>query len=153
LNVVSPTQPNQPQVYEIANDSTLTAWSAQGPVLVRLPGVYIAGNFAVECTSCLGLSLRNLADGTLLQVLDASAGTIDLVSTPPILDTILVWFQHCLGLYNTVCTYSLIRVGLTNGTAQTVAVAADKYPVGLSLDGQRIALAAPTGIYIKNLSP
>jgi hypothetical protein len=52
-----------------------------------------------------------------------------------------------------VCSYSLIRIGLTSGTTQTVATAADQYPVGLSTDGQRIAFAAPSGIYIKNLSP
>ena len=137
----------------------MTAWSPQGPVsVVRLPGVDIivapGGSSGFDCTSCVGLSLRNLADGTLRQVLDASVGEISLVSTPPVLDTLLAWTQKkCLGLYNTVCTYSLIRVGLTSGTAQTVATAADKYPVGLSPDGQRIAIAAPSGIYVKNLSP
>jgi hypothetical protein len=97
--------------------------------------------------------VQSLADGTERQVLDASAGTINRVSTPPVLDTVLVWDKRCLGLHDTVCSYSLIRVGLTDGTAQTVAVAADKYPVGLSPDGKRIALSAPTGIYVKNLAP
>jgi hypothetical protein len=158
LNVISPANPTPPTTYDIANDSPLTAWSSQGPVSVRLPGTSIivgpGGSSGFDCTSCVGLSLRNLADGTLRQVLDASVGEISLVSTPPVLDTLLAWTQKtCLGLYNTVCSYSLIRIGLTSGTTQTVATAADQYPVGLSTDGQRIAFAAPSGIYIKNLSP
>ena len=162
LDVFSPANPTQQTVYETPSTNTttshegLTAWSSQGPVLVQTPGnwmVDIAGYSNSVCFSCLGLSLQNLADGTVRQVLDASAGRIDLVSTLPVLDTVLVWAQQCLGLHDTLCTYSLIRVGLTTGTAQTVAVAADRYPVGLSPDGKRVAIAAPSGIYVKTLSP
>jgi hypothetical protein len=162
LNVFSPANPTQATVYETPSTyaptsyAGLTAWGSQGPVLVQTPGnwmVDFAGYGNSVCISCIGLFLQNFADGTEIQVLDASAGGIDLVSTPPVLDTILVWAHNCLGLHNTACTYSLIRIGLTAGTAQTVAVAADKYPIGLSSDGKRIALAAPSGIYIKNLPP
>jgi hypothetical protein len=158
LSLVSPTNPTQPTVYETSNDAHMevVAWSSQGPVLVRRPNDWLVGFVGYPpfvCMSCLGLSLQSTDDSTERQVLDASAGRIDFVSTPPVLDTLLAWAQNCLGLYDTVCTYSLIRIGLTDGTARTVATAADKYPVALSPDGQRVAIAAPSGIYVKNLSP
>lgn len=151
LNVVSPALPTQPNVYPAA-DASMIAWSSLGPMLVQTPVDWPDDNYSF-CMSCFGLVLHNLADGSVRQVLDASAGMIDLVATPPMLDTILVWARSCLGLYNTVCSYSLLRVRLSDGAVQIVAVSPDKYPVGLSPDGQRVAIAAPSGIYVKTISP
>ena len=46
-----------------------------------------------------------------------------------------------------------MRVRVTDGVAETVATAADEYPVALSPDGQRVAIAAPSGIYVRTLPP
>jgi hypothetical protein len=105
------------------------------------------------CSSCFGLSLQDPDTGAERPVLDASAGMIDIVSTPPVLGFMLVWARTCLGLYNTVCSYSLMRVDLTNGTARTVAVSASELPVAVSPDYQSVAIAATNGIYVKSLAP
>jgi hypothetical protein len=129
LNLISPANPTLPTVYP---DQGNPAWSAQGPVWV---------------------TLTNLVDGSERKVLEASDGRSYPVSIPPILDTYLLWATKCLGLHDTVCSHSLIRINPTTGAAQTIAVAPDKYPIGLSPDGKRLAIAAPNGIYIKTLSP
>jgi len=84
---------------------------------------------------------------------------IDIVPTPPVLGFMLVWARTCLGLYNTVCSYSLIRLDLADGTAREVAVSrnvtvsATEIPVAVSPDYQRVAIAQPGGIYVKSLAP
>ena len=77
---------------------------------------------------------------------------IDIVPTPPVLGFMLVWARTCLGLYNTVCSYALMRVDLTSATARTVAVSASEVPVAVSPDYQRVAIAASGGIYVKSLT-
>ncbi len=91
--------------------------------------------------------------GTERPVLDASAGMLDIVPTRPLLGFMLVWARTCLGLYNTVCSYALIRVDLSDATARQVAVSPNEVPVAVSPDNQRIALATASGIYVKSLAP
>jgi hypothetical protein len=153
LNVLSPGAPGEPMVFGVQrNGSPSVVWTTNGPLLAQPPLAWsIQNDYFSDCMFCFGLFLQDPSNGAQRQVLDASAGKIDIVSTPPVLGFMLVWARTCLGLYNTVCSYSLLRVDLTDGTARTVAVAAHEYPVAVSPDNQRIAIASPTGIYVKSL--
>jgi hypothetical protein len=153
LNVVSPAAPSVPMVFDVQRNGSLSVvWNTNGPLLAQPPLAWsIESDDTSGCSFCFGLSLQDPSNGSQRQVLDASAGKIDIVSTPPVLGFMLVWARNCLGLYNTVCSYSLLRVDLTDATARTVAVAAHEYPVAVSPDNQRIAIASPTGIYVKSL--
>jgi hypothetical protein len=153
LSVVSPAALGEPMIFGIqANGSPRVVWNTNGPLLAQPPLAWSIQNDGFSgCSFCFGLSLQDPSNGSQRQVLYASAGKIDIVSTPPVLGFMLVWARTCLGLYNTVCSYSLLRVDLTDGTARTVAVAAREYPVAVSPDNQSIAIATPSGIYIKSL--
>ena len=154
FSVLSPTALGQPRTYETMVSSTPTlVWSTDGPLLAQRPLAWsIQSDYSPACNSCFGLSLQDPVTGAVRPVLDASAGMIDIVPTPPVLGFMLVWARTCLGLYNTVCSYSLIRVDLANATAATVAVAGSEFPVAVSPDNQRIAIAASSGIYVKSLA-
>jgi hypothetical protein len=152
FNVLSPAVLGEPKIYgSTSGVDEKVGWNANGPLLALSPVDWSIEDF-VACPACFGLSLQDPGTGTQRQVLDASAGKIDIVSTPPVLGFMLVWARTCLGLYNTVCSYSLLRVDLTDATARTVAVAAHEYPVAVSPDNQRIAIAGPAGIYVKSLA-
>ena len=156
VSLISPANPSLPATFSIGQYRGNPAWGTLGPVWVTIPDTWyvVSGEFTNSvCLDCLGLSLNNLVDGSERKVLDASVGRIYPLSMPPILDSVLVWATKCLGLHDTVCSDSLIRINPTTGATQTVAVAANKYPIGLSSDGKHLAIAAPTGIYIKTLSP
>jgi hypothetical protein len=153
LNVVSPAVPGEPVILDFQQNGSLrVVWNTNGPLLAQPPLAWSIQNDGFSgCSFCFGLSLQDPSSGAQRQVLDASAGKIDIVSTPPVLGFMLVWARTCLGLYNTVCSYSLLRVDLADGTARTVAVAAREYPVAVAPDNQRIAIATPKGIYVKSL--
>jgi hypothetical protein len=57
----------------------------------------------------------------------------------------------CLGLFNTVCSSTLVRVSLPDGAARLVAVATEAYPLAVSPDSLRVAIASPWGIYVQVL--
>ncbi len=59
--------------------------------------------------------------------------------------------KDCLGLFDTVCTYTLLRVTVTTGAVLAVATAPDAFPVALSADGRQLALGTPKGVYVKAL--
>jgi hypothetical protein len=154
FNVLSPAALGQPMTYgTIGNSSPTVVWSAGGPLLAQRPFDWsIQSGYIPACSACFGLNLQDPVSGTTRPVLDASAGMIDIVPTPPVLGFMLVWARTCLGLYNTVCSYSLIRVDLTDATARTVAVSASELPVAVSPDYRRVAIAASSGIYVKSLT-
>jgi len=155
LAVLSLATPGQPQTYgplPLNTPYASVVWDPNGPLLAQRPFDWSIQGNSLSCFACLGLSLQDPDTGTIRPVLDASAGLIDIVSTPPVFGFMLVWARTCLGLYNTVCSYSLMRVDLTDGTARTVAVSASELPVAVSPDYQHIALAASGGIYIKSLA-
>jgi len=127
-------------------------WNPNGPLLTQRPFTWSIQGEYPSCYSCFGLSLQDPGTGVERPVLDASAGMIDIVSIPPVLGFMLVWARTCLGLYNTVCSYALMRVDLTDATARTVAVSASELPVAVSPDYQSVAIAATNGIYVKSLS-
>lgn len=154
VNVLSPATLEDPTVYGPTGYFPNThLWDIDGPSQAQVPFIWSCGGSTGYSAGCFGLSLIDLRDETQRQILDASAGKIDLVQMPPVLGFTLVWARTCLGLYNTVCTESLLRIGLADGTVQTVAVAPQAYPVAVSPDNQRIAIAAPRGIHVKSLVP
>ena len=154
FSILSPAALGQPTTYGTLGTSTpILVWNTDGPLLVQRPFDWsIQSGAYPACSACFGLNLQNPVSGTTRPVLDASAGMIDIVPTPPVLGFMLVWARTCLGLYNTVCSYSLMRVDLTAGMARTVAVSANEVPVAVSPDNQSIAIAAPSGIYVKSLA-
>lgn len=159
LNVLSPAALGEPKIHGPWDGSNrYVVWNTNGPLLALSPFDWAVESYDASADPAsyvtvysAGLSLQDPGTGAQRQVLDASAGEIDMVSTPPVLGFMLVWARDCLGLYNTVCSYSLLRVDLTDGTARTVAVGAREYPVAVSPDNQSIAIATPSGIYIKSL--
>jgi len=158
LRVLSPAGSGEARRYELSETSPNSglAWTTHGPLLARgLLDWSMASNNAkvlpADCRACFGLELLNLEEGSGRRVLDAAAGKISIVPTPPILDTLFVWARDCLGLYNSVCTYALTRVDSTDGATQIVALASAKYPVAVSPDRLHVAIAAANGIYVKDL--
>ncbi len=156
LNRVSPQALDYPVAYP-ARDLPVASpmaivWSADGPAVAEVPFDWSIESSRAwpECKSCFGLSTTNLATGEGRLILDASAGKITVVPTAAS-GFMLAWARTCLGRFNTVCTYSLLRIGLDNGTVQTVAVAENQGAVALSLDQTRVAIATPKGIYVKEL--
>jgi hypothetical protein len=129
------------------------AWQAECPFIA-----YALQSWSVEdtlpvpaCRDCFGLSLHDPVTGAERPLLDPSAGLVHLVDTHPVAGYTFAWVRSCLGLYNMVCSYSLVRIRLADGVADTVAVADQELPVALSWDNRRIALAASNGIYVKEL--
>jgi hypothetical protein len=157
---LSPDNPGQIKTYGTMVNPTPPAyrrslvWSSNGPLLASAPldwAIQSPGDTA--CWSCFGLFLQSPGTGSERKVLDASAGRVHIIKTPPVLGFMLVWARNCLGLYNTLCSSSLVRVDLEDGTTSTIAVSPIEVPVAVSLDYQSVAIAAPTGIYIKGLVP
>jgi hypothetical protein len=136
-----PSLPFRPQI----------AWKIGTPVVTDSPLSWQVqpGAFG-GCEHCFGLSLQD-PGGAPRTALAASAGRVHLVPTPPSTPFVLGWARTCLGLYNTVCTHSLLRVSLDNATSQVVAVASEEVPVAVSPDNKRVALATAKGIYLKDL--
>jgi len=157
FNLLSLATPSEAKTYAVPTDAHPISWNTDGPAFPHVPFDWSMqkdpSGLIEGCSSCFGLSLQDPDTGAERPVLDASAGMIDIVSTPPVLGFMLVWARTCLGLYNTVCSYSLMRVDLTNGTARTVAVSASELPVAVSPDYQSVAIAATNGIYVKSLAP
>jgi hypothetical protein len=155
LSTLSPATPDQRKTYGTLGDPYSTvAWSTEGPLLAHRPVAWsIQSGTNPACNACFGLSLQDPVTGAERPVLDASAGMIDIVPTRPLLGFMLVWARTCLGLYNTVCSYALIRVDLADATARQVAVSPNEVPVAVSPDNLRIALATASGIYVKSLAP
>jgi hypothetical protein len=104
-----------------------------------------------SCNNCFGLALAGAGDVPEQSVLDPSAGMIRFVPTPPAARFVLAWARTCLGMYNTVCSFSLMRVAIPDGTARVVAVASEALPAAVSVDGKHLAFAAADGIYVKDL--
>jgi hypothetical protein len=155
FSILSPADPGQPKTYgTMGNSDPSVVWNTGGPLFARRPVAWSvqSGTFPA-CDACFGLSIQDPSTGDELPILDASAGMIDIVPTRPVLGFMLVWARTCLGLYNTVCSYSLIRVDLTDGSTRVTAVSPTEVPVAVSPDYQRVALAAPGGIYVKSLAP
>jgi hypothetical protein len=119
-------------------------------VVVKVPGGWSEwGSVSFEGSS--GLSLIDPSIGVERTILDTAIGPITLVPGSWPLDTAFVWAKNCLGLFDTVCSYALLRVTLTTGVVQTVAVSHDLVPVGISSDGRRLALGTSKGLYVKDL--
>jgi hypothetical protein len=138
-----------PKAYPVVQPlMSFPVWTSTGPLLARVP--YDRQSENATCIACFGLSLLDATTGVERPILDASAGEIR-VQPEPIRDFMFVWATNCLGLFNTVCSTSLIRVNLIDATVQTLAVTPTILAAAISFDGHRVALSEPGGIYVKDL--
>jgi hypothetical protein len=139
------------------------AWGSDGPVGLVIPSYWTAEEQVSHSRAAAdrvagmpqqnihqaGLILRDPRSGGALNVLDASAGSLTLAATTT--GTALLWAQRCLGLFETICSFKLHRVTLPGGDDQVVAVADSAASVAISPSGDRIAIAARDGIYVRDL--
>jgi hypothetical protein len=156
LGAMSPAVPGgDPRTFPYGDDHTWgtyftsVVWSSTGPLVARS----VQANDASGRGS--GLSLFDPATGFVRQILARSAGMLEAspIGSSPIssLDVMFVWLTKCLGMFDTLCSSSLVKINLVDATVQTVAVSSNTGPVGLSSNGRRIALGASNGIYVKEL--
>jgi|GEM_PF-2385465 len=124
-------------------------WTSSGPLLARSP--YNRQSEAGTCIGCFGgLSLLDPTTGVERAILDASAGDIR-VQPEPVRDFMFAWATNCLGLFDTICSTSLIRVNLLDATVQTIGANPAILSAAISFDGHRVALSTSDGIYVKDL--
>lgn len=125
--------------------SSMVTWSPQQP-LARI-GV------AVGPDPGLGLQLDDFSDGRRTQTIDPTAGRLTFAASGG--GAAFVWAKRCLGLFETVCSYTLHRIALPTGADQVVAVmdAAADAPglVAVSASGNRLVIANGAGIFIRDL--
>lgn len=105
-----------------------------------------------------GLSVQGPGANDPVPVVDTSAGGIATQGGPGAIeiaarsaDAAFVWTRKCLGLFETVCTFELHRVKVPAFEDRVVAVSAIAAPVAVSPAGDRIAIAAPDGVFVRSL--
>jgi hypothetical protein len=153
LGAISPAVPgDDPRTYPYGVGRgyiTSVVWSSTGPLVASSAQANDASGRGS------GLSLFNPTTGFVRQILARSAGMLETspIGSSPIssLDVMFVWLTKCLGMFDTLCSSSLVKINLLDATVQTVAVSSNTSPVALSSNGRRIALAASNGIYVKEL--
>lgn len=96
-----------------------------------------------------GLQLDDLRDGRQVVAIDSAAGRVTLAATTG--DFAFVWAEKCLGLFETVCSYTLHRVALPSGTDQILAVMGAPGLVAVSASQNRLAVASRDGIFVRDL--
>jgi hypothetical protein len=105
-----------------------------------------------DCLQCVGLDLVDgLTGENRRTVLAPSAGRTEVATQTADGSTVFVWAKTCQGVSETHCRAELHRIPLAGGEMQVVAVAADFLPAAVTPDGRKLALAAPNGIYLKDL--
>jgi hypothetical protein len=157
LNVASITQPTAVlATYPLRRGSGVVQqqaliWTKGGLWMASTPLIWMQDPYQWGCTECFGLALTDPSTGGERQLLDASAGLLSIAESPA-LDTVVVGAQKCLGLWQTVCWHSLLRINVTDGSAQTLATLSSSVPTAISPDGRLVASATSKGIYVKNLA-
>jgi hypothetical protein len=96
-----------------------------------------------------GVSGKGPGAGDAIEVLDQSAGSVEVAARSE--GAAFLWTRRCLGLFETVCTYELHRVAIPTLEDRIVAVSASAAPVAVSPRGDRIAIAAQDGVFIRSL--
>lgn len=152
LTIFSPTEPGgNPRTYPhpYANPESVV-WTSSGPLIAKMPFDWPAAK-NMSCGGCFGLSLVDPVTGSEQPVLNASAGLVFLASPRATLDFVFVWTKSCLGLLDTVCSYTLSRVNLTDASVSTITTSPGWVPMAISSDGRHLAFSTPNGIYEKDL--
>lgn len=141
-------------------------WGAEGPALLTAPIHWtpqqpasrpILASEAGDPDKDFGLTVEELATHTVSNVLDARAGIVTLADVATDGSGVaLVWTRRCLGLFETVCSFSLHELSLPAQPGspvhdQVVAVSDSAAPVAISTSGHRFAIAARDGIYVRDL--
>jgi hypothetical protein len=83
-------------------------------------------------------------------ILTAADGVVIPALTVP--GAAFVWSQKCLGLFETVCTYTLHRIGLPGADDLVLGTADAPAPIAVSLSGHRVAIATRDGLFVKDIS-
>lgn len=157
MSVVSPSAPEQSVSCGAPSDLLRShghlAWQSECPQVAYAPSGWSIESTVPypACENCFGVSLQDPVTGLERPLLEDSAGMVHLIDTHPVADSVFTWARTCQGLYNTVCTHSLLRIRLASGTAETIAVADQEVPIALSWDNRKLAFAASNGIYVKEL--
>ena len=128
------------------------------PFLLTATAVFAV--FAVGLTgtgtfeSGFGLQLDDFSDGRQTETIDPTAGRLTLAASGG--GAAFVWAKKCLGLFETVCSYTLHRIALRSGADQTLAVmdasADDPGLVAISASGNRLVIANREGIFVRDLT-
>lgn len=133
-------------------------WGVDGPVLTETATIWTPQEpaarpkqvtFAGAGEEDFGLVVQDLRSGAARAVLDPLSGGIAFAASSP--GTAFVWARACLGLFETVCFFDLHRVTLDSGADQIVAVTDSAAPVAVTPDGERVAIAARDGIFVRDL--
>jgi hypothetical protein len=100
----------------------------------------------------IGLAMQQPDGGQRRVLLPADARPIDepLALGGPS-NSFLLWTRSCLGLFETVCSYTLHRFSLPDATDQVVAVSDEAPVMAVSPDGKRLAISNRRGIFVKDL--
>jgi len=152
LTIFSPTEPGgNPRTYPhpYAYPESVV-WTSSGPLIAKMPFDWPADK-NMSCGGCFGLSLIDPLTGSEQPVLNASSGLGFLASPRATLDFVFVWTKSCLGLLDTVCSYTLSRVNLTDASVSTITTSPGWVPMAVSSDGRHLAFSTPNGIYEKDL--
>jgi hypothetical protein len=125
--------------------SSMLGWRPQQPV-ARL-------GLAANDDPGFGLQLDDFSDGRQTRAIDPMAGRLTFAAAGG--GAAFVWAKKCLGLFETVCSYTLHRVALPSGADQIVAVmdASADTPglVAVSASGNRLVIANGAGIFVRDL--
>jgi hypothetical protein len=152
LSIFSPAVPGgNPSTYVVersAGSARPVVWTSTGPQLAKVPEDWTSDGSI--CIGCFGLTLVDPATGAERQVLDTSV-EVGLVYTSPMTNVMFVWRKKCGGLFDTVCSSSLLKINLLDATVQAVAESPEIVPIAISADGRKVAFGARDGIYVKDL--
>jgi len=122
------------------------SWQPQEPV-ARL-------GLARSDERAFGLRLIDFSDGRQTDTIEPTAGRLTLAASGG--GAAFVWAKKCLGLFETVCSYTLHRVALPSGADQMLAVmdasADDPGLVAVSASGNRLVIANREGIFVRDLT-
>lgn len=150
LHTLRPDGAIQTYPFTYPYSSNTVVWKSAGPLVssayVGLPPL----DSVRHCSSCFGLSLSDPVTGIERLILDGSAGITSVVKAS-VVDLMFAWATNCVGLHDTLCSSTLFRVNLADASAVKVASYSIPLPTAVSFDGHHIALAAPNGVYVKEL--
>lgn len=138
--------------YPVGTEETgSVVWTSGGALLARIPLSWTDEVSHGNCSRCFGLTLLDPVTGIERTLLDASAGMLGLSRTTSLLETQFVSAKKCFGLWETVCSSTLLRVHATDGVVGTVTTIPASRPMAISSDGRRVAFGTSKGIYVKEL--
>ena len=133
-------------------------WGTEGPLLLEAPILWTPQQPVARAKWVtyqgpderdFGLTINDLRTGDVRMAIGPGAGSVSFAATAP--GFAFVWTRKCMGLFETVCGFTLHQVDLGAGTDKVVALAGSEASVAVSRTADRVAIVARDGIYIKDL--